>query len=234
MPAALPVPNTIEVKIHWGDATTERGQNVLHFLNVGAVVVGQALADQLDTTIKGIFTTSGLAPFVSSAIGIRNIGVRNLALANQSEFLGTGAGILGTGTGDMLPGAIAQCYTLRTAQAGRSFRGRVYLGFYTEAASSASQQVTGGAEGTAFINTIRTSLISAPNLHMCVVSRFLNGALRPTPVTTEVNLVQLRSTAWNTQRRRMQAGGAGVIGLLAAQQPVSMVSANEWEAAPAS
>lgn len=230
MPAALPVPNTIEMKIHWGGSTAEFGQNVLHFLNVGAVVVGQALADQLDSIVKGIFTTSGLAASINAGLGIRQIGVRNLALANQSEFLATGAGVLGTGTGDPLPTAIAQCYTLRTANAGRSFRGRVYLGFFGEPASVGSTQSAGSAEGTAFINTIRTSLISSPNLHMCVVSRFTNGALRPTPITTEVTSVQLRSVNWNTQRRRMNPGGAGVPALLASQGDRTMLSPDEWEA----
>lgn len=229
MPAALPVPNTIEVKIHWGSTTAENGQNVLHFLNVGAVVVNQALADQLDTTIKGIFTTSGLAANVANILGIRQVGVRNLALANQAEFLATGAGVLGTSVADPLPTGIAQCYTLRTANAGRSFRGRVYLGFFSELVSSGSQQSTGVATGVTFLDNIRTSLISAPNLHMCVVSRFLNNALRPTPVTTEVNAIQNRSAIWNTQRRRMSAGGAGVIALQAAQHPVAMLSPADWE-----
>jgi hypothetical protein len=227
MPASLPVPNTIEVKLHWGDATSEFGQNVLHFLNVGAVVVNQALADQLDTTIKGIFSTSGLAAAVVAAFGLRQVGVRNLALANQSEFLSTNPGALGTGTGDPLPTAIAQCYTLRTALAGRSFRGRVYLGMFSEASSSGSSQGLGSTEGRVFIDTIRTSLISSPNLHMCVVSRFSNNALRPTPLTTEVNAVQLRSANWNTQRRRMSPGGAGVIALQATPH-IEMVPADQF------
>lgn len=209
----LPVPNTLEVKIHWGTATAEIAQNVLHFLNIGGVISGQALADQLDTTIKGIFTSSGLATFIAPTLGIRNVGVRNLAIANQAEFLGAGAGVLGTGTGDPLPTAIAQAYTLRTALAGRSFRGRVYLSCWTEASSTGSSQATGVTAGLQFIDNIRTNLISAPNIHMSVVSRRSNGADRNPPLSTEVTLVQNRSTVWNTQRRRMQAGGAGVIAL---------------------
>lgn len=230
MPASLPVPNTIELKIHWGTVDSEFGVNVLHFLNVGAVIVGQALADQLDTTIKGIFTTSGLAAVVAPPFGIRQIGVRNLALASQAEFLATGAGVIGTAVGEPLPSAIAQCYTLRTALAGRSFRGRVYLGFYGESASGGSNQSAGSAAGTTFLDSIRTSLISAPNLHMCVVSRFLDGVLRPTPLTTEVNAVQLRSINWNTQRRRMNAGGAGVIAL---RQAWPMGTGEKAEVTPA-
>jgi hypothetical protein len=225
----LPVPNTIEVKLHWGTATQEQGQNVLHFLNVGAVAVGQALADSLDTTIKGLFTTTSLAAAIGNTFGIRNIGVRNLAIANQAEFLATGAGVLGTATGDPLPGSIAQCYTLRTALAGKSFRGRVYLGFFAESASTGSTQNVGQAAGQVFLDSIRTQLISAPNIHMCVVSRFNNGAQRNPPLATEVNLILLRSAIWNTQRRRMQAGGPGVIGL-SAMPTVEMISARDWKA----
>jgi hypothetical protein len=222
----LAVPNTVEVKLHWGTSASEQGVNVLHFLNVGAVIVNQALADALDTTIKGLFTTSGLAAVISLNHGIRQVGVRNLALANQAEFLSTNPGILGTSTGDALPPAVAQCYTLRTALAGKSYRGRVYLGFFAEAASVGATQSAGGPAGQTFLENIRSSLIASPNLHMSVVSRFSGGALRPTPLSTEVNAIQLRSSVWNTQRRRMQAGGAGVIALMN-QQGWEMLSGSE-------
>lgn len=219
MPGNLPVPNTIEVKLHWGGGTVEVGQNVLHFVNTGAVVVNQGLADALDSTIKGILSTSGLAAFIHSTLGIRQVGVRNLALANQAEFLGSGAVAVGTATGDALPTGIAQCYTLRTALAGKSFRGRVYLSYFAEGGSVGStQDAAAGAAGTVFLNSIRTSLLSAPNLTQCIVSRFSNGAERPTPIVTPVTATQLRHTTWNTQRRRMSPGGSGVIALQAMTQ----------------
>ena len=210
--ANLPVPNTLEIKIHWGTTTSEYGVNVLHFLNTGAVAVNQALADQLDTTIKGIFSTSGLNAQISSLFGIRQVGVRNLAIANQAEFLGANAGVLGTVTGAALPTGIAQCYTFRTALAGKSFRGRAYLSFWGAAQSiGSSQDAPSGAAGTTFLNSIRTTLATAPNLTQVIVSRFAGNAERPVPITTQITGTQLRSNVWNTQRRRMAAGGAGVV-----------------------
>jgi len=187
-------------------------QNVLHFVNTGAVIVNQALAETLKTTISGIFGSSQLTGAIAPTFGLRNVGVRNLALANQAEFLSTGAGTLGTGTGDLLPVGTAFCVTLRTSGAGKSFRGRVYLAGFTEGMGAANNADAAVAQvAVAFVDGIRTSLGSAPNIDMCIVSRYANKVLRPTPITTEVTAVIARNTVWDSQRRRLKPGGSGAL-----------------------
>jgi hypothetical protein len=207
-----PVPNTIQVKLYWGTTTQVMAQNVLHFVNTGAVIVNQALAETLKTTISGIFGSSQLTGAIAPTFGLRNVGVRNLALANQAEFLSTGAGTLGTGTGDLLPVGTAFCVTLRTSGAGKSFRGRVYLAGFTEGMGAANNADAAVAQvAVAFVDGIRTSLGSAPNIDMCIVSRYANKVLRPTPITTEVTAVIARNTVWDSQRRRLKPGGTGAL-----------------------
>jgi hypothetical protein len=223
-----PVPNCVQVKLYWGTSSQVSAQNVLNFLNTGAVLVSQALADQLMTQIGGIFSTSGLAAIYSGPGGLRQVGVRNLALANQAEFVSAGAGVAGTLPDEALPYGIAFCVTLRTAMAGKSFRGRLYLSGFGESQGAGNTALSAvGTACVAFVNGIRTSLGSAPNLDMCIVSRYSKGELRPTPITTEVTGEQARNPNWDSQRRRLKPGGAGALYAYRYSQ-VEMLRADEW------
>ncbi len=223
-----PVPNTLQMVLNWGDATTVRAQNVLHFLNTGAVAVNQGLADQLDTAVKAQFASSGLPTHIQSGVGLRNISIRNLAIANQAAFTGSGALSAGSDPGESLPGAVRFVITLRTALAGRSFRGRVYLWGFTEAASNGATAVAGvPTAAQTFVDGVRTSLGSTPNIDMSIVSRYTQGALRPTPLSTEVTLVQARNSIWDIQRRSMLPGG-GTSQLFSLTPQLEVRPASDW------
>lgn len=207
-----PVPNTVQVRLLWGTTSQQLSVNVIHFLNTGAVAINQALADQLMTQIGGYLSSSGLGATLASVFGLRQVGVRNIAIANQAEFLSAGAGVLGIDVGEPLPYGVALCVTTRTANAGKSFRGRVYLSGFAESHSSGNIADTAAVNAAnAFVDLIRTGLGSAPNLDMAVVSRYEKKALRPIPISTEVTTVQVRNAAWDSQRRRYKPGGTGAL-----------------------
>jgi hypothetical protein len=146
------------------------------------------------------------------------------------EFLDTNPAVPGTGAGDALPPQIALAITLRSSVAGKSGRGRVYLGGWNEASNAATGDATSGVPGVgvAFINGIDTGLqpsalklgvLSKPSYHITIVRTVFR-----TDGTTEVKTlsdqkakpggivattsVQSRDGQFETVRRRNNSRGA--------------------------
>jgi hypothetical protein len=198
---SLVIPNTVMVRLLWSQGT-HAPINVMGALKTGTVTVNQTLANTVGSAIKSAFTSSGQAAQVGTGTSLLNVGLRDIATANLPEFLDNGAAVPGTATGDPLPPQIAQCVTLRTASAGKSFRGRIYLPGYTEAASDTSGQVSVAARtaAAAFVNAINSAL-NGSAMALAVMSR-PNSATGKVGFSTTVTLVQLRDAIWDTQRRR--------------------------------
>jgi hypothetical protein len=100
------------------------------------------------------------------------------------------------------PPQIAMVVTWRTAFAGRSFRGRTYLGPLHSASTA------GGSFGSSMhdpVQTAATALIAAilgiPGHFMSVLSRFHDKEKRPVPIPFAIGSATVRTTAY-TQRRR--------------------------------
>lgn len=198
--APLVISNAVLVRLVWTGQTTGTPVNVIGFRKTGATVVDQALADQVSSIIKTNFTSSGYAALVSTALGIVSVGVRDLSQPNLPEFIGAGAKEPGAAaTGKQLPAQLALCVTLRTAKAGKSFRGRVYLPQWQDSALDAGGFVTSAANtaGVAFMNENKTDLLAA-GLTLAVVSR-------KTLSYQDVTLVQSRDQIWDTIRGRGNA-----------------------------
>jgi len=204
---ALVFPNCVEVRYHWTMNGVD-AYNVLHASVTGAFVANQTITNALDTAVKARLTGGGLAALLATTTSLVSVNLRDLRTANLAEFVGAGAAVPGTGAGNPLPNEVALCITLRTALAGKSFRGRVYLGGFIVGENNASGQIV------AALNTNAASFIlgnvgdfAAQGLTMAILSRprpagpggvpaAYAGAL--TPVTTAV----ARDTLWDSQRRR--------------------------------
>ena len=229
VPATI-VPGAALVTIRWGLAGRQ-GINVLGASIVGVTSINQALAETLDTGIKSAFTTN-LAAQIASNCSLISVGIRDIRTANLAEFVGSGAFVVGTAVGDALPTGNALCITLRTARAGQSFRGRVYLGGFSEA-SNESQAMASTATVTAAVNFITavSGVFTSNGLSLAVVSR---PSERRTIVTTtfhadgtqDVDTVTLnaragqvtpvtgiagRNAAWDSQRRRSSLGSESTL-----------------------
>lgn len=200
MPALI-IPNTVMVRLLWQTAT-HRPVNVLGALKTGTVTVNQALTNTVGTAIKSAFTSSGHAAVVGTGVSLLNVGLRDLSQANLAEFVDSGAAVPGTATGDLLPPQLALVSTLRTALAGKSYRGRVYLMGYTETSSDANGQASVAARtaATTFLNAINTAL-QASAMQLAVMSR-PNAATGKVGFSTAVTTVQMRDAIFDTQRRR--------------------------------
>lgn len=222
------VPSGAELKLYWG-INANGAVNVVGLIITGNPVFNQALADTVGSAVKSAFT-SNLAPHISTGSGLVRVGVRDLRGDHLPEFRDTGATAAGTGTGDALPSHVALCITLRTAGSGKSFRGRVYLGGYTETVNQAggtcSQAAATGSIG--FLTAIDTALTSS-GLRLAVLTRpqldtvitrtvtQANGTTETTILShqtakqgaaRQVTLVESRNLNWETQRRRNNGRGS--------------------------
>ena len=175
MELALPATQfagTVLVRLIWTKSGVAWAYNVLAAQNSAGTAVTQALANALGTTIKANFTSSGLAANTCLAVGLGNIGVRDINTPNHVEFLDVGAAVPGTAAGKLLPPQNALVVTLRTALAGRSYRGRMYI-----PGSGESSYTSTGGPATANLTAAQSfaqsmiAAFTAANLTFAVWSR---------------------------------------------------------------
>lgn len=192
---SLVVPGAVQVRMHWTMNGAD-AYNVLGGSVGGGFANSQAIATALDAAIKGHLTGSGLAAMLATTTSLISVGIRDIRAANEVEFVGTNAAVVGTGAGNPLPNEVAATFTLRTARAGKSYRGRVYLGGFIVGENTAAGQIAAGLNATAvaFLNSVATDM-AAQGITLSVVSRKL---LTLTPVTA----IEARDTLWDSQRRR--------------------------------
>lgn len=202
----LIVPNAAQMRLIWAQGGVLYALNVMGVHIPGATAITQALTNTVGAAIKSALTSSTHGAAVHTTITLANVGLRDIRTANSAEFLDTGGAVAGTGTGDLLPPQVALCITLRTASAGRSFRGRCYLPGFAESVNTATGAAGGSGGSVAFITAIKSALI-ASSLDLGVISRPAPDASPPragfiTPVTSIVS----RDLVWDTQRRRAIPG----------------------------
>lgn len=205
MPTQLVVANAAQLRLIWGVGGQLYALNVLGVV-ANAVPITQALTNTLGTAIKGSLASSGHASNLHTTVTLANIGLRDIRTPNQFEFLDTGGPTAGTGTGDLLPPQIALCITLRTAQAGASYRGRIYLPGFAEALNTAGGTAIGTAVAIAWVAAIQSALV-AQSMNLGVLSR--PDAERVPPKVgwiTPVTAIVCRDAVWDTQRRRAVPG----------------------------
>lgn len=228
MAPPLVVANAVQIRLDYTQVD-EIAQNVLNFQAAGSVAVNQGLADQVGTAIKNAFT-SQWAAHAPTNLSLDRVGVRDLRTPNGLEYFDTGAVVRGTlPVGNELPKASAIVITLRTAKAGKSYRGRVYVpGIGAEpVGGNDTQPGPAVLAAAAYINSIVTQL-QPLNLIMGVLSRpsdevvttqttthadgstsvrTLSHVTRKTGEITPVILAESRNNRWEYQRRRDNGRG---------------------------
>lgn len=214
MPFPLVITNAAQIYLHWSVAGTPYN-NVIGASKPPGVSITQALADTLGAAIKTAYTTSGMATHQQNATGLGQVGVRDISTAGQPEYLDSGLGVVGTGLGDVLPPQTALVVSVRTARAGASYRGRIYLGGFTETDNAPAGTIAQAAAdaAVAFIDGV-SDAISAAGMQMAVLSRPREAKTIPAKeiaakggFATPATVVEVRNLLWDTQRRRGTLGG---------------------------
>lgn len=196
----LVVPNAALLRCLWNLGGVPSAVNVYGVDNASSVAITQTLTNTVGAAVKAALTSSGLGAAISSQVSLASVGIRDLGSANAPEFIDAAVATAATGTGDLLPLNVSLCVTLRTALAGRSFRGRSYIWGWTETrnTSAGTADATAQTAAKAFVDAVESSL-AASGLHLAVVSRHLSQRNR-------VTSTQVRDGVWDTMRKRAIAG----------------------------
>jgi len=207
---SLVVPNAAICRIAWVQGTRS-------WLNVFGLTVltnpptfDQALANTLATAWGTALTNNAILSKMPTSTRFHALFIRDIRTANQPEFESAAQDLAGTGTGDALPLSLAAAVTLRTALAGRSFRGRTFFSGWDETQNDANGRIA-AALNTALeslIGTFNTSL-RANGLEIGVLSRPADAKTIPAKTTparagqvNSMTQVIARDTRWESQRRR--------------------------------
>lgn len=197
---SLVIANAVQVKVIWSRAGLRYAINVYGATGLGPTGVNQALANTVGANVKSLFTSSTLVSAIHNSVSLEKVAVRSIGAANQPEFEDAGAAVPGTAVGNFMPPQVCLCVTMRTALAGKEFRGRSYIGGFSVGSADANGASNAGAVTavTAFVDGLRTGQFGAA-LTLSVLSR-------KNLVATPVTLVLSRTTTFETQRRRAIPG----------------------------
>lgn len=188
--------------------------NVLHMQYNPAGPLNPAIADNMLTALLGLAgTTAWLAelPTTTTLIGLD---VRDLRAANNPLISSAAVSHPGTAVESALPPQTAIVITLRTAFAGRAFRGRTYLGGLSGHTSDANGRITAAANTAAdeFVGGFG-AICTAQGGSWAILQRWLPertnkaGVTLPErqPQVVPVNAIAARDNIFDTQRRRSGA-----------------------------
>lgn len=203
--AFVPVPNTLmaELRFLYG---TVKAENTLYF--TGSAGVTPALASSLAAQLAAWWNTN----FKTPSPTIMNLSeVYITDLTTQTSFTvsyTTGLPSAGLSAVDPLPFNCAHCVSFRTAQRGRSGRGRNYVMGLTDSEANASviQTTRLNLDVAAYQALIGAGTFVA-GLQFCVVSRYTNGAPRTVGLAIPITSVLSVDTIIDSQRRRLPGRG---------------------------
>jgi hypothetical protein len=214
IPGPQIIPNTVEVVLNWELPNGKVVHNVLHGRVAGGFSATAGVAEAIRAAITSGADWTGYAAQLNDGVSLLGVSLRDLRAANMPLVDSTGVAAAGTATGDALPPEVALVVTLRTAFAGRGFRGRVYLPGFDTASLDADGTATAGAISAArtFVQHVQTALtasgitlgIAQPARQAYTSPR--TGAAIPARSATIVDVTNIvtRNDVFDSQRRRSQ------------------------------
>jgi len=212
-PGAFVVPNCVQVRMNWNLPNGKVVHNVLHGRVAGGFTATSVVAQAVYAALIASASCTAYKPYVNAASSLAGIDLRDMRTLNQPTLPSTGGSTAGTGVAVSLPPAAAICVTLKTALAGQSNRGRVYLpGIDSAADVSATGAILAAANTAAlnFITALQTAM-AASGLTLCIqnppriaYTGAKTGTVHPARIagTVDVTSISTRSTTFRSQRRR--------------------------------
>ena len=201
----VPVADTIQLELrHLLD--NQQVENVLYFRNDNGAWGDQEAATFAQTI--GAWYTAGPLAQLSNALTWREVYITDLSSVNGFQVTVPLVPPTPGGVNDEpMSNNVAVCVSFRTANRGRSFRGRNYLAGIPVGA------VAGNNLTTAFVNAINDAygdlqgIVGAVGVTWVVVSRISLGLPRAQGVATPVQAAFLTDTTVDSQRRRLPGRG---------------------------
>lgn len=163
------IPNCVQVRLIWTLPNTKTVYNVLHGQVAGGFTATAAVADAIFTALKANAGWTAWKANVNSGVSLAGVDLRDVRGANFPVVASSTAAAPGTGAGTALPPGDALVVTLRTASAGRGFRGRVYLPGLDSTALAAGGVAAAGTmtNAKAFVDGVST-VLTASSITLCI------------------------------------------------------------------
>jgi len=199
--AFIPVPNTVAATlVH--TFLSQRMTNTIYtrFENP----INPSDLENLATDLVNLWAQN-VMPYLSNQTSLVGVSCKDLTVQNGQvyEYTGTPLPVSGDVAGPALPSSVAVVVSLRTGRAGRSYRGRLYLGGFSETQS----------DGNFFFGNLPTLLrdaisnviqgLNSGTRQVVVVSRFTENNPRTVGETTPVIAVLARTVRVASQRKRL-------------------------------
>jgi len=164
----------------------------------------EALAEALEN-----WWISDLIPITNAGVALREIFITDLTTATSPTISRAPATLLtGFEASEALPNSVSCSVSMRTAQRGRSFRGRNYFVGLSDLHVGGNTLTEGFVTAlTDAYNQIRV-ISSAVGFDHVVVSRFADNAPRVAGVATPVTSCNIVDTTVDSMRRRLPGRGA--------------------------
>ena len=211
--ASVIIPNCVQVRLLWQGAS-RAFLNVLHAQYTLAGPLNPNIAETIFSALKtDSRVTTWLSELPTNTV-FTGLDVRDLRNSNNPLIPSTSLAAPGTAAGAPLPPQTCMVITLRTASAGRAFRGRIYLGGLSTAAQDTTGHIvtTVAANAVAFVNAIQQAFL-AQSMTLAIGQKDLPARpghggttlpARPANVVP-VTSVLSRDNIFDTQRRRTGA-----------------------------
>lgn len=203
--AFVPAPNTLQAELRYLYGS-QQCENVVYFTGSGGVT--PALATSLGAALVAWWNANFKASSPTT-MALREVYLTDLSSASSfTVSYVTGLPSNGTNVGDPLPFNCAHCVSFRTANRGRSGRGRNYVTGLIDTDALANTLIAGRV--TTDVNAY-AALVGAgtfvAGLQFVVVSRFSGGAPRPTALIQPITSVLSVDTTVDSMRRRLPGRG---------------------------
>ncbi len=212
IPGPLVIPNVVQVKLVWILPNGKFASNVLHGHNDIPTAVDVIMADGILSVLAADPLWTAYALSLSTLTALQRISVRNLDAPLLPEFESTGDALPGTNATHPLPEGVALCCTLKSAAAGKSGRGRVYLSGYGNDQVDTLGHATAGCTGASsdFVSAVSNAMFSV-GLRLTIANRAhdsytspATGLLVPAQLAGDnvVTQILVENNLFDSQRRR--------------------------------
>jgi hypothetical protein len=210
IPGSAEITNCIEIRMIFTLANGKQASVRTHGISEGTFVSSSAMANQLFTAISGHWVQR-LAPHLNPTIVFTALGVRDMSLKTNPEFLSSLPAVPSTGTGDAMPQDVALVLTAEGLERGRGAKGRLYMPGWSENANAGGGIASASCVSalTAFGTDLRQDL-NAVALTAAIAKPARNEYIGLTGAhhdaraahATQVTAYICQNGEWDTQRRR--------------------------------
>lgn len=205
------IPNAVQVRLLWTLPNGKTVANVLHASVAGGFSATSTVAEAVRAAIVASAGWTAWKARLNTTVSLAAVDIRDLRTGNNPLVASTGAAAAGTGAGTALPPGDALVVTLRTAFAGRSYRGRAYLPGLDSTALAAGGVAAAGTvtDATSFMTAVQTALsgqgmtlaVAQPARQQYTSAKGTLHNARTAALQTVTSIVT-RNTTIDHQRRR--------------------------------